>query len=374
MGKYNLYILYKLYLHEKFFVLIFYICNRLHFIKDIKMNIKEIAGIAGVSSATVSRVINNSGYVKEETKKKVLGIIEKYDYVPNAIARSLSINDSLSIGVIIPDIENEFFSKVISGISELADEYRYNLVLLCSNENLQKEHEFLRLVESQRLRGIIITPISESDKFTQEYLFRLKRQGIPIVLVDRDVKEEVIDGVFVDNKLGAYEGVLALIKAGHGDIAIITGPDTSKPGKDRYKGFEMAMKEAGLYIKKEYIECGDFKIEKAYECMKRLMNLKTPPTAVFSSNNLTTLGCLKYITEKGLKPGEDISIIGFDEIEALKIIDYNLSVIDRDAKEQGKEAMKLLYKAIKRESAHKKSIERIIIPHNIILRGSEKKN
>ena len=127
------------------------------------MNIREIAKRVGVSSATISRVLNNSGYVKEETRKKVLEAVEKYDYVPNAIARSLSIQDSLSIGAVIPDIENEFFSKVISGISEVAEAYHYNIIFQGTNETLEKEHSFLKAVQSQRLKGVIITPISESD-------------------------------------------------------------------------------------------------------------------------------------------------------------------------------------------------------------------
>ena len=197
------------------------------------MNIKEIARRAGVSSATISRVLNNSGYVKEETRQKVLRALEEYNYVPSAIARSLSIQDSLSVGTIIPDIENEFFSKVISGISEVAESYHYNIVFLGTNETLDKEHDFLKIVESQRLKGVIITPISETDTVTRDYLLRLEESGIPVVLVDRDVKGAQFDGVFVDNQKGSYDGVMELIKAGHERIAIITGPETSKPGKDR---------------------------------------------------------------------------------------------------------------------------------------------
>ena len=195
------------------------------------MNIKEIARRAGVSSATISRVLNNSGYVKEETRQKVLKAVEEYNYVPSAIARSLSIQDSLSVGTIIPDIENEFFSKVISGISEVAETYHYNIVFLGTNETLDKEHDFLKIVESQRLKGVIITPISETDTVTRDYLLRLEESGIPVVLVDRDVKGAQFDGVFVDNQKGSYDGVMELIKAGQERIAIITGPETSKPGR-----------------------------------------------------------------------------------------------------------------------------------------------
>lgn len=335
------------------------------------MNIKEIAKIAGVSSATISRVINNSGYVKEETRQKVLKAIEAYNYVPSDIARSLSISDSRSIGVIIPDIENEFFSKVISGISEAAEKYRYNIVFLGTNENSDREHDSLKVVESQRLKGVIITPISETDNITRDYLMKLKASGIPVVLVDRDLKDCGFDGVFVDNKQGAYEGVKALINAGHRKIGIICGPETSKPGRERFKGYKMALDESNIEIPDEYIEYGDFKIDKAYSCMKRLLELDEPPTAVFSSNNLTTLGCLKCITEHKLKLGRDISLIGFDDIDSLRMIDFRLSVVDRDAREQGKMAMELLEKCLENGDVAVSKGRKVNLPHRVILRGSE---
>lgn len=335
------------------------------------MNIKEIAKRAGVSSATISRVLNHSGYVKEETKEKVLRAVEEFQYVPSAIARSLSTQDSLSIGAIIPDIENEFFSKVISGISEIAERSHYNIVFLGTNETLQKEHDFLEIVKCQRLKGVIITPISESDEVTRDKLLKLETSGIPVVVVDRDVKGAQFDGVFVDNRRGAYDGVSELIRAGHTRIAIITGPDTSMPGKDRYQGYCEAMEEYGLMIPKEYVACGDFKFAKAYACTKTLLGLPDPPTAIFTSNNLSTMGCLKYLTECNIRIGEDISLMGFDDIDALQVIDYNLSVVDRDAREQGRQAMRLLQESFVETGKERKQTKRITMPYKVILRGSE---
>lgn len=336
------------------------------------MNIKEIAQRVGVSSATISRVLNHSGYVKEETRQKVLKAVEEYNYVPSAIARSLSIQDSLSIGTIIPDIENEFFSKVISGISEVAETYRYNLVFMGTNETLDKEHSFLKIVESQRLKGVIITPISESDTVTRDFLLHLEKSGVPVVLVDRDVRGGQFDGVFVDNRRGAYDGVMELVRAGHEKIAIITGPETSKPGKDRCQGYLEAMEDSGLPVPEEYVACGDFKIAKAYECAKRLLELTDPPTAIFTSNNLSTMGCLKYLTEHKIKVGRDISLMGFDDIDALRMVDYRISVVDRDAREQGREAMRLLGESFKHSGGKRQRGQRITIPYRVILRGSER--
>ena len=335
------------------------------------MNIKELAKRVGVSSATVSRVLNNSGYVKEETRKRVLEAVEEYNYVPNAIARNLSINDNPSIGVIIPDIENEFFFKAISGISEIADTYRYNIVYFGTNETLSKEHEFLDVAISQRLKGVIIAPVSQLDTITKDSLLKLEKSGIPVVLIDRDIRGARFDGVFVDNFGGAYDGVDVLIRNGHRKIAVIAGPSTSKPGKERLQGYRQAMEDAGIPVQEEYIAYGDFKSEKAYESTKYLLGLKNPPTAIFSSNNESTLGCLKYLTERGIVRGQEIALLGFDDIETLKVIDYKLSVVERDARKQGMEAMKLLMECFT-DSKNRQRGKRILVPYQIILRGSEK--
>ncbi|PKM93925.1 MAG: LacI family transcriptional regulator [Firmicutes bacterium HGW-Firmicutes-1] len=335
------------------------------------MNIKDIANATGVSSATVSRVINNSGYVKEETKQKVLQVIKDNNYIPSAIARSLSIQDTSSIGVIIPDIENPFFSSVIRGISDVAEKNNYNILFFATNETPITEHAFLKTVQSQRLKGVIITPISEFDMETRDYLIRLNSTGIPVVLVDRNINDTNFDGVFIDNVQSSYEGVESLIQAGHKRIAIITGPSTSKPGKERLLGYKNAMKAYELDIPLEYIAPGDFKVAKAYSRTQELLALSNPPTAIFTSNNLTTLGCLKYLTENKIQIGKDLSIMGFDDIDTLKIIDFKLSVIDRDAKLQGQEAMNILVHRLKNPKESEAS-KRIILPHTVILRGSER--
>ena len=164
---------------------------------------------------------------------------------------------------------------------------------------------------------------------------------------------------------------MELIKAGHERIAIITGPETSKPGKDRCQGYLQAMEDSGLAVPEEYVACGDFKIAKAYECTGRLLGLAQAPTAIFTSNNLSTLGCLKYLTEHKVKIGRDISLMGFDDIDALRMIDYRISVVDRDAREQGREAMRLLQECFEDSGKSRQRGKRITIPYKVILRGSE---
>lgn len=349
------------------------ICKRLPNEVDKYMNIKDIAKLAGVSTATVSRVINNSGYVKEETKKRITDIIKENDYVPNAIARSLCMQNTFNIGVIVPDISNEFFAEVIRGITETVEENALNVLLFNTDEQESREHSYLKIAESERLKGIIIAPVSAKDKVSRKELLRLEKAGVPIVLLDRDMEGVELDGVFADNFHGAYDGVKALIQEGHEKIAIITGSVTSLPGRERLRGYKEALKSFEIPIREEYIVSGDFKIDKAYVSTKELLSLDEKPTAIFTVNNLTSLGCLKYITEQGLIPGKDIAVLGYDGITTLNAIAYPFSAVERDARRQGREAVRLLLQKLTAGNENgMKQVRKVVIPYKIQLRGSEK--
>lgn len=338
------------------------------------MNIKYIAKLSGVSTTTVSRVLNDSPYVSDKTREKVLQVIEENDYIPNKIARNLHKQFSNKIGVIVADISNEFFSSAISGISQVMDDNGFQVLFYNTDEDLKKESKALYSIFEERLSGLIISPVSSKDKNTLEKLKKLKdKMKVPIVLLDRDIEGINLDAVFVDNGFGSKRAVNALIEEGHENIAIITGPITSTPGNYRYRGYIDALKENNLPIKEEYIVSGDFKISMAYEKTRELLNLKNPPTAIFLSNNMTSLGALKYLKEKGYKIGEDISIIGFDEINPFKVIDYSFSYVGRDAVEQGKIAAEVLLDRIdKINQGISYETQRIVLDCFLSLNGSEK--
>ena len=335
------------------------------------MNIYDIAKEAGVSIATVSRVING-GPVKKETKKLVEAIIAENNYVPSAVARNLSGSDNCNIGVLIPDIANPFFATVLSGISYTAEQCGYNVFLFGTNENTETEHRVLRSVKEQRLKGLIVIAVSSDDEETRQRLNELEASNIPIVLIDRDVKNTNFDRVFSDDLEGSYQAVKALIEAGHSRIATIYGPKSSRPGLQRFNGYMKAMQEAGLPIREEYILPGDFRQQVAHACMEQLLALPEPPTAVFTSNNLTTQGCLQCFKERNIVVGRDISIIGFDEIEALQYANFNLSVVDRPIYEMGREAINMLHMRIRDGAVGTIAHHRIVVDTQLILRGSEK--
>lgn len=334
-------------------------------------NIYEIAKEAGVSIATVSRVMNHSCTVSEKSRKRVLEAVEKLNYVPNSAARSLSTSTSTSVGVVIPDINNPFFSRLLQGITRAADEMGLNIFLFGTDESSEREHRVLDTMREHRLRGIIITPVSSQDTVTQERLHNFETLGIPVVLLDREVDSTVFDRVVTDDDAGVYRAVTELIRIGHRKIAIITGPDDSRPGHERLRGYCRALEENGIALRDEYICKGDFMVDCAYRHTLDLCALPDPPTAIFASNNMTTYGCLKAFGEKKIQPGVDMALFGFDNIEELSWLNYNISAVIRDVPQMGEQAMRLLMRRFETGEIPERGT-RICLPTELVLRGSEK--
>lgn len=333
-------------------------------------NIRDIARVAKVSSTTVSRVLNSTGYVKAETKAAILKTMKELNYTPSAVARNLSKNESNTIGVIVPDIENPFFAEVIKGISSLVYEKDLNIIFCDTNETVSREIKSLNMLKEQRILGIIITPTNDTNETSNEQLSVLENMGIPIVLIDRDVKHSNFDGIFIDNIRGSYEATSALIKEGHRKIAIIAGPNSSKPGRDRLIGYKKALRINEIKLNERYLFCGDFKLDSGYKCTKEILKMQDRPTAILVCNNMMNLGCIKAIYENKLKIPEDIAIIGFDEIKMLDVAGFNISVVSSPNIEMGKKAMELLLKKL--DKKEHLMTERITLSSRLLLKGSEK--
>ncbi|RKD29475.1 LacI family DNA-binding transcriptional regulator [Thermohalobacter berrensis] len=334
------------------------------------VTIDDIAKAAGVSSATVSRVLNNSGYVKDETREKVLKAIKELNYTPSAIARSLSKKKTNTIGVVVPEINNPFFGEIIKGISEVADEHNFNLILCNTDEDIKKELRALKLLKEQRIEGILITPTSTDSDYSSEYLWTIENLGIPVVLIDGHVKYSNFNGVFVDHIKGAYDAVKTLIDEGHEKIAIITGRMNSRPARERLAGYKKALKLHNIPIKEEYIFYGDYTHEKAYEITKKILEMKDRPTAIFVSSNMMVLGCIKAFSENNIEIPKDMAIIGFDKVEVLNIIGMNISFINGPTIEMGKIAMKMLIDILNNSQAT--DTKTINLSPQLVLKGSEK--
>ncbi|SHK33565.1 LacI family DNA-binding transcriptional regulator [Tepidibacter formicigenes] len=335
------------------------------------VTIKDIARKAGVSRTTVSRVLNDSGYVKDETRQKVLKVIKELNYTPSAIARSLSTNKTNTIGVIVPEINNPFFGEIIKGVSQVADEHDLNIILCNTDDNREKELKALKLLKEQRIQGIIITPTYAEDQFNSEYLSTLENLGIPVILLDGHVKYTDFSGIFIDHVKGAYDATKALIEAGHKKIAIINGRKNYKITIDRLKGYKKALDEYNIAIKDKYISYGDFEYKSAYKATKQILKMDDRPTAVFVTSNMMILGSIRAFYEENINIPQDMAIIGFDKIDAINIIGMNISFVIGPSIEMGKAGMKMLIDNLDNKKS-REEIKRITLFPELVLKGSEK--
>ncbi len=335
------------------------------------MKMSDIAEKSGVSIATVSRVINGDKNVKDSTREKVLKVIEEYNYTPSAIARNLSKKDNNTIGVVVPDISNPYFSEMVEGISEVIDGENLNILIYNTNDRIEKEQKSLQMLLEQRIKGLVITVTSESYENGKSYLDKFVKSRIPVILVDRDIKDSSMDCVFIDNIGGAYKGVSVLIENDHKNIAIITGPLKSKPGRDRLRGYKNALSENGIEVTEGNIYEGDFQVESGYIHGKEILSRKIRPTAVFVSNNQMTLGFFKAMNEMKLSTPEDIAVLSFDRVEILDIFGIKLTTVSASVKELGVRSAEMLLERIRNKD--KDISQKMILQTVLDIRGSEKK-
>lgn len=334
------------------------------------MNIDEIARLAGVSKATVSRVLNHSSVVRQETREKVLRIIEENDYIPSETARGLSKGNSDVIGVVFPDLENPFFYGLLKGITNVATKNQYNVLIFYTDENVDMEKEVLHVAKGRALAGLIVTAVGVNDPETAALLSSYEDAGVPVVLLDRELKDGGFCSIQSENLEGSCQAVSALIAQGHTKIGLLAGCDWLSPVVERAEGYKKALQDAGIPIRPEYLFFGDSMSRKAYQAMNRFLDLPDPPTAIFTTNNMATLGALQCLTERGLTLGRDISLIGFDDIPNLRPIQYGLSVVDRSEEMMGESAMKAMLLRLTGQKGRGDALEKI--PAKLILRGSEK--
>lgn len=300
------------------------------------VTIYDVAKQAGVALSTVSRVINNSGYVKQETRNKVYEAIKTLNYIPSSVARTLSKNESNNIAVVIPDITNPFFGEVIKGITKELDQTEFDLIFYNTNENIQKEYRALQAIIKNRVRGLIITPIAEMAEENKELLKQIQEMGIPIVLIDRDIHGLNCDGVFVDNVTGAFEATKLLLNENHRRIAIIHGPLTSIPGRDRLKGYIDAYQSVNMRALRSLQYVGDFMFESGVSATQKILKSKKRPTAIFCCNNLMTMGCMAALKENHLKIPDDMALVGFDELSIHDIISSPITVVSQSDHTNGR--------------------------------------
>lgn len=307
--------------------------------------LKDVAKIAGVSTATVSRVLNDAENVKPVTRVKVQKAIKELNFKPSRVAQRLRIRDGKKriIGLVVPDIQNPFYVDVVRGVEELA--YLKDYVVFVGNfaQDEEKEKMYLNIMKSESVDGLIVAPSNEKD----DDVMKLVKDGLPIVCVDRGLSEIDVDVVLVDNRKGAFDAVEFLIQSGYKRIAYIGGLPQIPTTMQRKSGYEDALLKYGIPIDPELMRFGDSKHQSGKKLAEELLNLKNRPTALFTGNNLITLGALETIHNQKLKIPQDIAIIGFDDMSWAISLNPPLTAVRQPGYEIGKRAAEMLFQRVK---------------------------
>ncbi|MED1953572.1 substrate-binding domain-containing protein [Brevibacillus centrosporus] len=326
-----------------------------------------MAQLANVSIATVSRVLNNSKPVRPELREKVMKAVEETSFQPNAIARSLVNKETRIIGVMIPDISNSFYSNLIYGIDSVISEYDYSMFLAISDEAVEKELKYLRLFKEKQIDGVILASIH----FLEGHIQHLHEMEVPMVVTGHDLHGYQVPTVNVNNVQAAYDATAYLISQGHRRIACVSGPLWDPPcGLDRMGGYRKAMRTHGLNVPDGFAMEGDFTPKSAYEAVKKIFEENEHenelPTAIFVATDLMAVGVLNYLHDAGIRVPDDVSVMGFDNLEMASLARPMLTTIHNDPYMYGRAAGEKLLKQLRNEPFERLST----VPHDLVIRQS----
>jgi len=316
--------------------------------------IKDVAKYAGLSIATVSKYLNG-GKVREENKKRLEEAIRVLDFKVNDMARALKTNRTMTVGVLIPSLENIFFTSIISNVENILIQNRYSTIVCDYREDLRLEKEKLNFLVNKMVDGIIMVPHGGNIEAIQEVI----EKGIPVVFIDRFMKDVQCDVVLADNLNASYDAVEQLIIRGHRRIGIICGPDNIYTTQERLKGYIRVHEDYAIDIDDNLILFGNYDIESGYRLLIRFAEMENPPTAVFVTNYEMTLGAIMAINERDIRIPDQLSIIGFDNIQLAKVVKPSLSIVVQPMEQIGETAAQLLLKRLRGDNEGKPSIHRL---------------
>lgn len=309
--------------------------------------LKDVASRLNLSVSTVSRVVNGKGYVKEETRQRVLECLETCNYVPNEIARSLQARESMTIGVVVPDLCETYFGRIIKAIDRVVADAGYMLVVTDSGESRTQERRYLDGLYQKRVDALVLSTVDVDEPNVQRYL----ASGTPVIFLDNmpRIDGEDVHYVLVDNQQASGLAVQTLIDRGHEQIALVVGALDESTGYERREGYCRAMEKNGIAIDPALIAVGNFKSDGGYACMRRLLENRQehPFTAVHVTSEMMTIGALQAIREAGLTVGKDISLVGFDVHDDLGLATPTIATVRQPEDEVGQRIGKMLLQLLK---------------------------
>jgi len=328
------------------------------------ITIKDVARLADVSTATVSHVINDTRYVSDELRGRVLDAMETLDYRPNVLAQGLRGGETHTIGLVVPDNANPFFAEVSRAVEDVGFARGYSVILCNTRDDLGRERAYIDLLVAKQVDGIIF--IAAGDH--HEHLDELTRRNVPLVLADRDVDLTDADVVLVNNERGGYEATKHLLDLGHRRIGCIAGPSEATPSADRVAGYGRALQEAGLPLSEGLIETGDFRYQGGEAAAERLLAGAAHPSAIFACNDLMAIGALRAIRKAGLDVPGDISVVGYDDIPLASAMSPALTTAAQPVDQLGALSTELLLSRI--EDGAVGTAQRITLETTLVVRGS----
>src|SRR5699024_7973598 len=329
--------------------------------------LNEVANEANVSATTVSRVINDSDKVNPDTRDRVLKAMRKLNYRPSRVAQRLRGKKGRSklLGVIIPDIQNQYYSNIARGIEDVAYNKDYDVILCNSDENPDRERFYLDVLQAESVDGVILPPIHQYGTAVEGII----DTGIPVVCVDRKFAKQSVDTVVINNKKGAYSATSHLIDLNHKRIGIITSSPQFSSFQERQEGYEQALKDHDIPVNNSLIKEGDPRnSETARKLTLELLQLDSAPTALFITNNLMTLGVLKALKQQNFVVPDDISIVMFDDMPWAQIMTPPLTVVRQPGYEMGRRAAELIFQRI--ADSERETVEVTMNPELIVRKST----
>ncbi len=334
--------------------------------KKMNITIYDVAREANVSMATVSRVVNGNPNVKPTTRKKVLEVIERLGYRPNAVARGLASKKTTTVGVIIPDVSNMLYAELARGIEDIATMYKYNIILSNSDQNKDKELHLINTMLGKQVDGIVFM----SGSITEEHIQEFERSSVPFVLAGSVEPFNKIPSVNIDYKQATIDVVSEFIDKGHKEIALVIGPLHDSINKElRLEGYKEALEKAGIPFNEDYVVEGDYTYDSGIEAWQRLQGLAKVPTAVFVGSDEMALGVIHGAQDAGVNIPEDVEVVSSDNTRLTEMVRPQLTSVVQPLYDIGAVSMRLLTKFMNKETVAE---TKVILPHRIEYRRSTK--
>lgn len=326
--------------------------------------IHDVAKRAGVAPITVSRVVNNSGYVSKETRRRVEAAIEEMNYIPNALGPSLRSKRTQTLALVLSDITNPFWTTVARGVEDAANARGYHIIIGNTDESIEKQDDYLVFLRKKQVDGFLVVPASS-------YVPKpLIKRRVPFVVLDRKIRDAQVDSVRGDSIDGAFQLTKHLLDLGHRRISIITGRQDHSTAYDRIQGAIQAFEQAGLNEMPQ-VNWGEFDQETGYTYTKRVLETAPRPTAIFAANNFIGIGVMHALRELKVLVPQDMSVVAFDDLPASIMVDPFFTVAAQPAYEMGQQATNLLLDRL--NDSAPEEYQEIVLPIEIVIRNSTAK-